>query len=491
MPEPELLPPARRTLWTIIAIGFGVMFLSSSIKGAYQVYFRDLADLFELGRGQFALTGALFGLVIGIVSPLVGAVCDRFGHCNTILSGALAGAASFFLLGAIVSYPVFLVAYGVIAAYALAAMTFIPMGLWIDQAFSHQHKGLAYAAISNGVAIGFMVLSPVWVWFNGWLEWRLLALGLGVTFLLAIAVPLWWARHRLAEPRSEQTPKPSGGMRGLSRNLGQPVFLVLAISFAGCGASMAYIDLHYVPLMQEQQDAERIRAAGPLGFCGGNRIAAVRESGDSPPATDQGQTNGTPGAGPDSSLFSPVAVALSVLGAFELIGALVVGFLAARTQPALLLAMLYGLRALILVVLALNQSAIGFLLFASVFGLTYMGTVILTSLLCLQCYGPESKGTMFGLLFSIHQIAVFLTGWLGGLARDLTGSYTTTTLAVAAVCLLALLAAVALHPLLREQRPLAGETAPGKPRRPMTTPSYPETTRPYPATRGISHAADQ
>lgn len=490
MPDPVRAATTGRTLWTIIAIGFGVMFLSSSIKGAYQVYFRDLADLFELGRGQFALTGALFGLVIGIVSPLVGAVCDRFGPGNTIFSGALAGGLSFLLLGTIVSYPVFLIAYGVFAAYALAAMTFIPMGLWIDQAFRHQHKGLAFAAISNGVAIGFMVLSPVWVWFNGWLEWRLLALGLGVTFLLAIAIPLWWAGKRLGGTPDVHSQRPPQNPGSPGRNLRQPVFLVLAISFAGCGSSMAFIDLHYVPLMQEQQDAEHISAAGPLGFCGGNRIAATGDTAGAPPAADPDPGRIGPTGASAPSLFSPVALALSLLGAFELIGALVVGFLAARTQPALLLALLYGLRALILVVLALNQSAAGFLLFASVFGVTYMGTVILTSLLCLQCYGPESKGKMFGLLFSIHQIAVFLTGWLGGLARDLTGSYTTTTLAVAAVCLLALLAAAALHPVLREQNPRA--TAPPQPRsRATTLPVGPATSRPYPATRGTSHAADQ
>lgn len=445
MPDhaPRLSP---RALWGVIAVGFGVMFLSSSIKGAYQVYFRDLADLFDMGRGQFALTGALFGLVLGLVSPVVGAVCDRYGPYYSMISGAAAAAVAFGLLGLFDSFPMFLLAYGVLAAYALAAMTFVPMGVWIDRVFSQGQKGLAYAAISNGVAIGFILLSPLWVWFNGWLDWSVLAGALGIAFLLAVALPLAWARIRLPAAHHEPTAALANSNNGadsarLLKQLRQPVFLVLAISFAGCGSSMAFIDLHFVPLMQERIDAGIVASAGLPGFCGRD-LSDILFSGD---------------------FFSPVAVSLSVLGAFELAGAFLVGYLAGRGRPALLLAALYGARTLILVTLAVNQSGTSFLFFSAIFGLTYMGTVILTSLLCLQCYGAAIKGRMFGLLFTIHQLAVFVTAYLGGLARDLTGNYTATTLGVAAVCLVSVMAALALHPALRRQQPAhpIGRAAPG------------------------------
>ncbi|WP_339805750.1 MFS transporter [uncultured Marinobacter sp.] len=444
MPDHATRLPSR-VLWGVIAVGFGVMFLSSSVKGAYQVYFRDLADLFDMGRGQFALTGALFGLVLGLVSPVVGAICDRYGPYRSMISGAAAAALAFALLALFDSFPMFLLAYGVLAAYALAAMTFVPMGVWIDRVFSQRQKGLAYAAISNGVAIGFMLLSPLWVWFNGWLQWSVLAGWLAVTFLLAVTLPLLWARRRLpvghASPPVSQASNASSQADSLSHHIRQPVFMVLAISFAGCGSSMAFIDLHFVPLMQERIDAGLVASAGITGFCGRD-LSETLLAGD---------------------LFSPVAVSLSVLGAFELAGALAVGYLAGRGRPALLLAALYGLRTLILVSLAVNQSATSFLFFSAIFGLTYMGTVILTSLLCLQCYGAAIKGRMFGLLFTIHQLAVFTTAYLGGLARDPTGSYTATTLGVAAVCLMSVMAALALHPVLRQQQQThtIGRAAPG------------------------------
>ncbi|MDX1553632.1 MAG: hypothetical protein R3198_13470, partial [Marinobacter sp.] len=124
------------------------------------------------------------------------------------------------------------------------------------------------------------------------------------------------------------------------------------------------------------------------------------------------------------------------------------------------LAMLYGVRALSLGMLAVTHSPSLFILFAVLFGLTYMGTVILTSMICLNCYGPKIKGKMFGLLFSVHQVAVFLTAWLGGFARDATGDYTLTTLAVTSVCLLSLFAALSLKGIRTAQSDLAAEPEP-------------------------------
>ncbi|WP_158222365.1 MFS transporter [Tamilnaduibacter salinus] len=395
-----------RTLWGIIAVGFGVMFLSSSIKGAYQVYFRDLSELFDLGRAQFALSGALFGLCLGLVSPLVGTICDRYGPSRSMISGALVAALAFLLLGLFQNFPLFLVAYGVMAAYALAAMTFVPMGVWIDNLFGERHKGLAYAAVSNGVAIGFMVLSPLWVWLNGWLDWSTLALMIAMGFVVGVAVPLYWADRYFPvgiETHSESQSRQAPGVSGVLRELRQPLFILLAISFAGCGSSMAFIDLHYAPLVQE---------------------AGLPDSQDA---------------------ASALALSLSVLGGFELLGALAVGHLAGKVQPAMLLALLYGVRSMILAWLAISPGSGTFVVFGAFFGATYMGTVVLTSMMCLRLYGASVKGRMFGLLFTVHQLAVFGTAWLGGLARDLTGDYTLTTLGVAAFCGLSVIAALALQ----------------------------------------------
>ncbi|AJQ92337.1 MFS transporter [Gynuella sunshinyii] len=393
---------SRYQLTLAILVGVLVTFLASAIKGSYQVYFVDLTELYGRSRGTFALTGAIFGLTIGLMSPLVGWICDRYGAIQTILSGAVATVLVYFLLGFMQSYFLFLVLYGLIAAYALTAMTFVPLGLLVDRIFEQQHKGLAFAAITNGTAIGFMVLSPLWVWLNGFVSWSIVCLAIGTVFLV-IVIPALLLLNR-ALPDIVATPSEKQLTPGLSlhRQITGTAFLLLAISFAGCGSSMAFIDVHLVPAMQHSLDGSENH----------------RET---------------------------IASTLSLLGMAELLGALGVGWLLRFLKPGLFLAFLYGIRALSLVLITNTQSPSTFIVFGIIFGLSYMGTVIITSLMCLSIFGAQVKGKIFGFLFTIHQLSVFITVWAGGVIFDLTQSYQWVTLFVAGMCVVSVFAALILQ----------------------------------------------
>ncbi|ASP37542.1 MFS transporter [Bacterioplanes sanyensis] len=393
---------SRTQLGLVIAVGVLVTFLASAIKGSYQVYFVDLVEQFGIGRGHFALTGAVFGLSIGLVSPLVGWVCDRFGAIQTILSGAVTTALVFAALAYVQWFPLFLFLYGLMAAYALAAMTFVPLGLLVDRVFAHENKGMAFAAITNGTAIGFMVLSPMWVWFNEFLSWTQVCLLIAALFFLVVVPAVLGLQRTLPAIKPAHGSDEDSSEDGVRDEMLKPAFLLLAISFAGCGASMAYIDVHLVPMMQQVLE---------------------------------GSVHKT----------EVIASSLSILGAAELIGAFVVGWLLRYFKPGLFLAGLYGLRAASMFLIVQTESAWVFWTFAVMFGLTYMGTVIITSMLCLKVYGEKIKGKMFGFLFTIHQVAVFATIWSGGVAFDLTGSYQGVTIGVALFCCFSSITGLLLH----------------------------------------------
>ncbi|WP_104028432.1 MFS transporter [Vibrio jasicida] len=384
----------------IIAITVGVLvtFWASSIKGSYQVYFLDLASMCGLGRGMFSLSSALFGLSIGILSPVVGWICDRVGPALTILSGVLVAIFTYLAMMLPFNFWVFLILFGVLAAYALTAMTFVPLALLVDRIFANKNKGMAYAAITNGTAIGFMVLSPFWVWLNTFLIWKDISMIIFMVFAGVILPSCIWLCKTF--PRKEfVTEQVNGGSSDKSEawfhHLRKPLFILLAISFAGCGASMAYIDVHLVPLLQER-------------FTEGGSGATI------------------------------VASSLSVLGAAELIGAFVVGYVLRFSKPAVVLSVMYALRAGSLVILLFADSLIMCLVFAVLFGLSYMGTVIVTSLMCLTLYGEKIKGKVFGCLFSVHQVFVFGTVWLGGITYDWTQSYALITWGVTGLCLISM-----------------------------------------------------
>ena len=101
------------------------------------------------------------------------------------------------------------------------------------------------------------------------------------------------------------------------------------------------------------------------------------------------------------------------------------------------------------------KSPLSVTVFAAVMGLTWLGTVPLTSGLVAKIFGVRHLGTLFGVCFLSHQIGSFLGAWLGGFVFDQTGSYTLVWWITAAAGFLA----AGLHFII-DDRPEAVPPAP-------------------------------
>ncbi|ANH66466.1 MFS transporter [Mitsuaria sp. 7] len=384
-------PSSRHLVYGLVAVGFLVMFVSTSVKSVYQVYFADLATHFGRGRSDFAWSGSVFMLVTGLVSPLVGSLSDRLGPLRTVVIGCLAAGAA--LAGTSLfdgSLPVFVLGYGLLAAFGLAAMTYVPMGVLVDRLFEQKKSGLAFAVVTNGTSISFIVLSPFWLWLAPKASWETTFLMVGVFLALPLAGLAWFAAAKSkaagldaasAAPDAETATGTATGTKAapprawsvLRRDSG---FYALAIGFMGCGASMAFIDVHLVAFWQDHST--------PRGLMG---------------------------------------VSLSLLGVLELISGLLTGWLAIRLPKRALLGVFYLLRSCAVLLLLGASEDLRTLGFAVVFGATYLGTVVLTSMFCMARYGAAIKGRAFGYLFLAHQLGAFASVQLGALSHDLWGSY--------------------------------------------------------------------
>jgi len=374
----------------LVALGFLVMFLSCAIKGVYQVWFTAIADHFGRGRGDFALSASLFMLAGGASAPLVGALADRMGPMRTVSIGCvLAGAA---LLGAALlpsNFGLFVLLYGGLAAVALTAMTYVPMGVLVDRLFSDGRKGIAYAVVTNGTAIGFIALSPLWFWLQGHLDWQAAFSLVGMVFLAPLAAVTWWAAGMAPPAQVQAAAESRGDWHGAMRD---PGFYVLALGFMGCGATMALIDVHLVPFWQDS---------------GVDRAS--------------------------------MGLSLSMLGVLELVSGVAAGWLAMRLPKHLLLSGFYLVRSVAMLLLLSQTRVVSTFGFAIVFGASYLGTVVLTSAFCLDRYGARIKGQVFGALFACHQFGAFLSVQLGAAGFDRFGSYQP---AIATLFVLTMLASV-------------------------------------------------
>lgn len=132
-------------------------------------------------------------------------------------------------------------------------------------------------------------------------------------------------------------------------------------------------------------------------------------------------------------LPAPVgAWALGVIGLFNIIGSLAMGWAVGRWRMKSLLSLVYASRAVaVLVFLLAPKTEAVMLTFAAVMGLTFLSTVPPTVGLVAKFFGTGNMAVLFGIVMLAHQVGAFsVPGWVARCSRPraaTTGSGTSTS----------------------------------------------------------------
>ena len=138
----------------------------------------------------------------------------------------------------------------------------------------------------------------------------------------------------------------------------------------------------------------------------------------------------------DLGLSTGVAAnALSLWAAANVVGILLAGGIATRLGRRTALVLTYLVRASALFWLPRVREEWQLYVFAILFGATFFTTAPLSSTMVGQLFGPAHHGAIFGAANFFHHTAGALGSWAGGLAFDLTRSYTGIFLASGVVVL--------------------------------------------------------
>ena len=342
------------------------------------------------GREVFALSVAIQTLLYGAAQPFSGAIADRFGTVRVIIAGTLLYAAGIFMMAHASTPETLFLSSGVLIGFGLSGCSFNLVLSSFGNLLPESWRSLAFGAGTASGSFGQFLFSPLAVGLIDTVGWRTtLEVFAG---LLLLIVPLAFA---IATPRSDAAPASPRGLRqpdsetapsveqiqtykqALAEALGHRSYILLVLGFFTCGFQLGFVTLHLPSYL-----IDRGLSAQVGGWT------------------------------------------LGVIGLFNIVGAMLSGWLGGRMPKRYILAVIYFARALAVVFLVtMPASPAVALIYGAVTGLLWLSSVPPTAGLVAVMFGTRWMAMLFGIAFFSHQVGGFLGVYLGGLLYEQTGSY--------------------------------------------------------------------
>ena len=375
----------RRTdyRWIILATGFAILFFNGGSRSALGLMLKPMGDDLEWSRSALSLGITAYMLVSALAMPFVGRLADRFDMRWVMGTGVVVGAVGVGLMSLIASPWQLFAVYGLVFALGNAGVSNPIVSVMIVRWFPDR-RGVANSVAVSGNAIGQLVIVGLLAQSLVRFGWRVSYAALGLANL-AILAPIAFAAVRAA---------PSQAARGKQPSSDNPATTEQAV------------DLRQVPLWTSGQ---LWLLGGIYGICGfqdffvATHVVAF--------ALDIG--------------FGALIAGnlLALMGVMGLLGVLVSGFLADRIGPARPTLLCFAMRIGIFVLVILSQSKPAVMMFALLYGFTFLMTAPLTVIFSGNIFGSARLGRISGTISMIHQISGGIGALAGALAFDIWGSY--------------------------------------------------------------------
>ncbi|NNL35172.1 MAG: MFS transporter [Silicimonas sp.] len=370
----------------VLLVGALILLISFGIRASFGVFQIPIADEFGWARTEFSLAIAIQNLFWGIGQPLFGAIAERIGDRKAIVMAAILYAGGL-VLSAFATTPFAMQSLEVLVGLGIAGTSFGVILAVVGRASSDENRSMALAIASAVGSAGQVVGPPLAEWLMGIVPWQsVFILFAAVLILSLLALPLIRAP---AVTRAELE-ESMGSV--LARAFRDPSYGLIFMGFFACGYHVAFYTAHLPALVTEM--------CGPI--LPGSVLYGM-------------------GITTTSALG---ALAISLIGVFNILGTLTAGWLGGRYPKKYLLSSIYALRTLVAAgffMAPITPATV--LLFSAAMGSLWLATVPLTSGLVAHLFGLRYMGTLFGFVFFSHQIGGFLGVWLGGRLYDTTGNY--------------------------------------------------------------------
>ena len=365
----------RYALWLVLLAAAGTFALTMGTRQTMSLFLSPLNTATGLGLASISLAFAFGQLWWGLTQPFAGAIADKIGAGRVLFIGTLLIAVGTFITPYMTSTWGLILAIGVLSAGGAGMAGPAVLMAATTRLIPAESRGLAAGIVNAGGSFGQFALAPIAATLMVSLGWASAMQVMGLLVLLCLPAAFLLRGNSLQAAPPGQ--KVLGTREAIHQALRHPSYRLLGIGFFTCGFHVAFLATHL---------------PGVVASCGLPTVWA-------------GWT-------------------LAILGLFNIVGSVAMGWAMSRWRMKSLLSMVYAVRALaVLVFLVAPKTGPVLLAFAAVMGLTFLSTVPPTAGLVAKFFGPSNMATLFGVVMLTHQIGGFLGAWLGGKVFEATGSY--------------------------------------------------------------------
>ena len=314
----------------VIVGGSVLLLISFGIRHSMGLYLLPISNYLNTGRELFGFAAALQVLMVGVGSPIFGAVSDKYGSGRAALLGII-----FVILGLVwMSYVNS--SFDIIGSQALFGLgsagcgTAVVMGA-VGKSVKAESRTLSLGIVMAAGSLGQFIMVPFigyLIKFIGWSQSLIyLSFIAAIMFIFSFALN-FSGKSELSKKGTSQTLK-----EALREAFQSKSFNLLTLGFFVCGFHVTFVAVHLPAFIEDQN----------LPFWVGGW-------------------------------------ALALIGLFNVIGTIYFGYLGDRFSKKNLLALLYSLRGLLfLIFIFLPKTELTVLLFSCILGILWLSTVPLTS----------------------------------------------------------------------------------------------------------------
>ena len=392
--------------WVIVAIAFLAIVVSAGARSAFPILMVPLEQEFQWDRASIAIAAAVNLLLFGLVGPFVGKLMDQRGPRVIMLASLVLialGTTAMLFMSAV--WHLYLL-WGVVIGAGIGGTAGV-LSATIGARWFSVKRGLVIGILTSSHSAGQMVFMPLLMWVILMGTWRDAVLVLSA-ILLAVVLPLVFLLMR-------NDPKDVGvGLDGMP--LGQEV--------GGAAGARDRREDFSTPMAQVVRSPDFWLLALAFSICGGTSGGLIGTH-LIPHAIDH-----------DISAMGATS-AISIMGVMNFFGTTAAGWLSDRMDKRVLLAAVFGFRALSLFVLPFVGDVGGLAVFAVLYGIEWLATGPPTMALIAERFGRHSVGTVTGWIFLTHQIGAAAMAWAAGVVRVETGDYAPAFVAGGFIALIA------------------------------------------------------